>query len=166
MTQAIDQESWEATRPRWHPNLMRLYEYWRSIHPAGGGLPGRQHLDPMEIPELLPSIWMLDVQREPFRLRYRLVGTRIEEVRGHKLTGSWLDESSPEIVNFESYYRRYRDAVETGQPRWRRGRGQMQHLRDIDELENILLPLAADGKTVDLLLCKTIYYDRFGRTLL
>lgn len=42
----------------------------------------------------------------------------------------------------------------------------MQHLRDIEELENIILLLASDGTTVDLLLCKTLYYDRFGRTLL
>ncbi len=166
MSATAKEQDWEISRPRWHPNITRLYDYWRSIHPPGGGLPGRQHLDPMHIPELLPSVWLLDVQREPFRLRYRLVGTRIEEVRGQKLTGTWLDDTSPEIVNFEAYYRRYRGVVESRQPNWRRGRSQMQHLRDIEELENILLPLATDGNGVDMLLCKTIYYDRFSRTLL
>lgn len=152
-------------REMWNPNIARFYDYWRSIHPPAG-LPGRQHFRPMDIPDLLPSVWMLDVQREPFRLRYRLVGTRIEEVRGRALTGMWLDETSPEIRDMEVYYRRYRAAIETRQPQWRRGPSQMQHLRDIEDLENIILPMASDGSTVDLLLCKTIFYDRFGRTLL
>jgi hypothetical protein len=154
-----------ASRPQWHPNIGMLFDYWRSIHPPGR-LPGRQHLNPMDIPQLLPSIWLLDVQHSPFRLRFRLVGTTIEEVRGQFLTGKWIDETSPEIKDMDAYYRRYRDVVETHRPSWRRGPSQMQHLRDIEDLENILLPLATDGTNVDILLCKTIYYDRFGRTLL
>lgn len=154
-----------ATRALWHPNIALLYDYWGRIHPPGR-LPGRQHFSPTDIPQLLPSIWLLDVYRSPFRLRFRLVGTTIEEVRGRFLTGKWLDETSPEITDMETYYRRYREVVETHHPAWRRGPPQMQHLRDIEDLENIVLPLAGDGTNVDILLCKTIYYDRFGRTLL
>lgn len=154
-----------VSRAQWHPNIGMLCDYWRSIHPPGR-LPGRQHLNPMDIPQLLPSIWLLDVQHSPFRLRFRLVGTTIEEVRGQFLTGKWIDETSPEIKDMDAYYRRYRDVVESRHPSWRRGLSQMQHLRDIEDLENILLPLATDGTNVDVLLCKTVYYDRFGRTLL
>src|SRR3546814_18827524 len=59
------------------PKIKALLAYWQSIHPAGGGLPGRRHLDPVDIPELLPNIWMIDVKRGPLRFRFRLVGTEI-----------------------------------------------------------------------------------------
>jgi hypothetical protein len=45
--------------------IRRLLEYWESVRPVGGGLPGRQHIDPVAIPELLPWLWMLDVERDP-----------------------------------------------------------------------------------------------------
>src|SRR5277367_4446374 len=57
------------------PRLRRLHDYWRSAHPTGGGLPGRQHLDPCDIAPLLRWIWMMDVHRDPLRFRYRLLGT-------------------------------------------------------------------------------------------
>src|SRR5690348_8213244 len=40
--------------------LRELYEYWRSRHPAEGVLPGRQHFDPVDVPKLLPWIWLVD----------------------------------------------------------------------------------------------------------
>lgn len=65
----------------WHPRICRLYSYWQTKHPPNG-LPGRQHIDPLELRDLLPTIWLLDVQREPFRLRYPVVGTGIVEAMG------------------------------------------------------------------------------------
>jgi len=52
-----------------HPKIARAFAYWRSIHPAPGVLPGRQHLDPMAIPDVLPGVWLLDVERAPLRRR-------------------------------------------------------------------------------------------------
>src|SRR5271165_4367368 len=81
----------------WHPLVQLAYEHWRSLHPATG-LPGRQHLDPFEIPRrLLSGIWLLDVQREPFRLRYRLAGTAIVRAIGREVTGQWLDDAHPHL---------------------------------------------------------------------
>src|SRR5260370_4780571 len=66
----------ESSRDAWHPRIKRLYEYCKAIHPPLG-LPGRQEFDPSAVPDLLPSLWMLDVQRQPFRLRYLLLGTSL-----------------------------------------------------------------------------------------
>lgn len=82
----------------WHKRTRDLFCYWTSVHPAKG-LPGRQHIDPLDIPDLLPGLWLLDVQHDPFRLRYRLVGTAIVQAYGRETTGQWLDESHPQLTS-------------------------------------------------------------------
>ena len=148
---------------RWHPRVARLYRYWLSIHPAEG-LPGRQHFDPVDVPELLPGIWLLDVQRKPFRLRYRLVGTAIVEAVGREVTGQWLDKAHPHLGGMAGFFERYRRAVEQKQPEWRRGKPRIWTHRDFGEIENLLLPLAADGATVDILIAYTVLYRPDGTT--
>jgi hypothetical protein len=51
------------------------FRYWNSIR-DGRDMPARTDLDPLDIPQLLPSIILLDVLHEPRDFRYRLVGTR------------------------------------------------------------------------------------------
>jgi len=151
----------EFDTAEWHPNLRKMLAYWRSIHPPVG-LPGRRHLDALAIPkELLPGVWLLDVQREPFRLRYRLVGTEIIQAIGREVTGQWLDEAHPHITDDADFFARYRRSIETGEPSQRRGRARLWINRDYREVENIILPLASDGRTVDMLLLYT-YLHRAG----
>ena len=65
---------------RWHPRVARLYRYWLSIHPPGGGLPGRQHFDPVDVPELLPgSIVRVN------RLLNAFKGIPVRKIPGKKL---------------------------------------------------------------------------------
>ncbi len=145
----------------WHPDIRRLYQYWRAIHPAQG-LPGRQHFDPLAVGPLLSRLWLVDVQRQPFRLRYRLVGTQLTERAGRELTGLWFDEAHPEIVTIPNFYHRFRMVCEDRQPSWRRGPPGLFFLHKVDilEIENLFLPLAQDGETVDMLCCLTITYSK------
>jgi hypothetical protein len=129
----------------WHPKLQRLLQYWKSIHPPQG-LPGRQHLDPLAIADLLAGIWLLDVQREPFRLRYRLAGTRIVEAIGREVTGQWLDEAHPHLAGKPEYLERFREVAETGVPSRRRGPARLWRHEDYREIENTVFPLATDGQ--------------------
>jgi hypothetical protein len=153
----------EAAR-EWHPKLRRLLQYWRSIHPPAG-LPGRQHLDPLAISDLLPGIWLLDVQRAPFRLRYRLVGTRIVEAVGRELTGQWLDEAHPHILKDPNYPSRFQEVVETGVPSRRRGAARLWRHEDYREIENAIFPLATDGHNVDVLMVLTVLYRSDGKAV-
>src|SRR3546814_3761584 len=75
--------------------IKALYDYWQSIRPNDLALPGRRHFDPLDIPELLPNIWMLDVKRDPLRFRFRLIGIDIVRFTGRDSTGQWLDEVYP-----------------------------------------------------------------------
>jgi hypothetical protein len=81
--------------------IHRLAEYWKSL--AGGSAPDRSLLDPSAIRPLLPFILLTEFEDRPFRVRYRLTGTRVDEMTGMNITGRYLDEFAHGI---------YRDAVE------------------------------------------------------
>src|SRR5947209_15482970 len=85
-------------RTGWHPLVRRFYEYWASVAPADG-LPGRQHIEPEEIPALWSRMWLLDVSRDPLRYRYRLCGTEMVRSLGREVTGRWLDEAHPQLLD-------------------------------------------------------------------
>jgi len=134
-----------------HPMMRRLFDYWRGKC-RDGRLPGRQDVDPLDIPELLPHIAMYDVVREADRLRFRirLLGTANVQLMGSDCTGQFLDEQmrpeegAPVIAT-------YRLVVDEGRPHyWRSflstpGREHMHY-------ERLLLPLATDGAAVDMML--------------
>ena len=44
-----------------HPKIVAPYDYWLKAAPTTGVLPGRQHIDPIDIPSLLENIWLVDV---------------------------------------------------------------------------------------------------------
>ena len=79
----------ELTSPRIH----RLHGYWRHLHEKRGReLPRRADIAPDQIKDLLPNIMIVDVERNPMRFRYRLVGTRVVEYNGVEFTGRYLGE--------------------------------------------------------------------------
>jgi hypothetical protein len=144
-----------------HPKVRTLVDYWLSIKPAGS-LPGRQHFEPLDVPALLPNIWLIDVEREPkLRLRYRLVGTNVAQAFDRDSTGRYLDEVHSEFL--DSHIWLYmKGVVQDGMPGWRAGTPRFWHLRDYLSLERIYLPLASDGREVDMILALTVFVDRFG----
>lgn len=135
--------------------IEELVSYWEGLRPDGG-LPGRQHLDPVDIPSALANIWLIDVQREPMRFRFRLVGTRVANFLGCDPTGRWIDEAYPSLPG-SSIEKDFITCATGGQPRWRRGPPFMEAGKDYVQVERIALPLAANGSDVDMLLCLSLY---------
>lgn len=75
-------------------NMVRsLHGWWRSK--CGTEIPDRADLDPTHLKPLLPNLFISDVEPEPFRIRYRLVGTKAVEATGMDITGRYLDELLP-----------------------------------------------------------------------
>jgi hypothetical protein len=143
--------------------VRRLLDYWRSIHPAGGGLPGRAHFEPTALPDLLRWLWLLDVVRAPLRFRCRLVGTGHREMMGRDLTGRWVDEVFPEFPKSETYANLI--AAAAGETRWSRGAPIFAATKNYVATEWLVLPLASDGATVDMLLGLALYTREDGRVV-
>ena len=150
----------------WHPDIQEIYRYWLAIHPESG-LPGRQHFDPLDVGQFLPRLWLLEVQHTPFRLWYRLAGTRVCELAGRELTGLWFDEAHSHIADKPDSLNRFRQVVGSGEPSRRRGAPNLFLVEkaDFTEIENLLMPLAQDGRTVDMILSYTVFYRLDGSEL-
>lgn len=90
--------------------LRDLHAYWLGKW-RGTSMPRRADIEPLEIPTLLPMVYLVDIDREPLRFRFRLVGTRVVAWFGRDLTGDYLSEGATP---------RYREVLESGQPAYDR----------------------------------------------
>lgn len=135
--------------------LVALKRYWQAIHPPNG-LPGRQHFDPLAVPSLLPWLILVDVARDPLRFRYRLIGTAHVDSLGFNPTGRWFDEAHPNFGE-TSACREFVAVVERGEPAYYRGPLTFVTTKAYLEIERLTLPLARDGKTIDMLLCIAVH---------
>ncbi|HEV8392380.1 MAG TPA: PAS domain-containing protein, partial [Dongiaceae bacterium] len=75
-------ESAESIRS---PHILEMLSYWRS-KVVDGRLPRPADIDPTEIPKLIASIVICELEDNPFRVRYRLAGTRQVHILGNELT--------------------------------------------------------------------------------
>ena len=68
-----------------------LNDWWCS---KGGPLivPDRSDVDPLELKPLLANILIAEAEHHPFRVKYRLQGTKVTEITGIDITGHYLDE--------------------------------------------------------------------------
>ena len=145
------------------PRLRRLAEYLAAQAPPGK-LPGRQHLTPEDIPEILPYITLCDVvpqENGGRRYRVRLAGTHVVELLGTDPTGKFIDEVLPPKMCAE-IIKRYDEVVRTKQPSYQTGElknAGREHVR----FERAAFPLARDGENVDMLIFIRVGMDAQGR---
>jgi len=149
-------------RGAWHPLTQQFYDYWRSIAPPGA-LPGRQHVAPEEMAAWLSRLWLLDVYRNPLRYRFRVCGSAMVGSIGEEVTGRWLDEVHPRSATDPRSRDRLRMVVELRRPAWRRGVPRWQRRPEFRSVESLIVPLAADGRTVDKIMGLSITFDAKGR---
>lgn len=85
--------------------VKQLHDYWLSKR-GGAALPDRDLIDPAEIKSLLPNILIAEPSYPPFRVRYRLTGSRIAAASGMDLTGRYLDElvAADDDGHWQAYY--------------------------------------------------------------
>jgi len=140
-----------------------LYDYWLRIRPAPDRLPGRAHLDPLDIPAILPWVILFDMGERPADTRYRLIGTSIVDRVGRDFTGRLLSEGywghdTDKVL--EDYWA----VAQAGLPAlWRRRMVDREGLPQV--YDYLLLPLAADGKRVDILLAG-VAFESWGEEIL
>lgn len=66
-------------------------------------MPSRADINPRDIVEYLPFISMVDVERDPLRFRFRLVGTETVRAMGIDVTGKYSDMNPAIAVLNERY---------------------------------------------------------------
>lgn len=153
-----------------HPIIQAAWRYWHDRHPAPESLPGRQHIDPLGMPQLLPYIWLLEVHPGADkaalpRLRYRLLGSHVDLGFGGPKTGLWMEEVEPRFFEDARLNERYLACIRTGKPDYRRGAVHFAVNGGASSVERLLMPLASDGKQVDMLFGCSIFFAADGREL-
>ena len=94
--------------------LVRSMSDWWNAH-RGEDVPDRSTLDPFALKATLPYLLISDVEPTPFRIRYRLVGTKVVEATGLDFTGRYLDELVPGDPD-EPWMSDYRRSFDTRMP--------------------------------------------------
>lgn len=145
--------------------LALLLTYWRGKS-AEQGLPSRQDIDPLDIPTLLPFIFLVDVLRDAdrdLRYRYRLIGTRLVDRYGYDLTGRYLD-TLKDRLSYDEIVADYTACVTTRQPvtgayRYVDSAGRKWHY------QRLVLPLSEGDGPVNMLMganCFALRPDQEG----
>ncbi len=148
------------------PEFVDLLAYWRRMAPPPRRLPGRQHLDPLQIPtRILPRILLFDVvpTATVTRFRFRVAGTAFGEMFGAEVTGQYLDEIAP-AMEAASYIAALYAVVETGRPAFLSG-PLLSPSKDYEGIKLLCLPLARDGAAVDMILASFLPIRRAGNAL-
>jgi hypothetical protein len=128
--------------------IEQFHRHWLRLC-RGSLLPTRADVDPSNFKRLLPNIILADIEHDPFRVRYRLCGTRVAEFCGN-LTGRYLDEmGGAELWSAAAYLRQYQIAVGQGRPVFgidsMRGEFGARH-----HFQTGIWPLSSDGRMVDM----------------
>jgi hypothetical protein len=148
--------------PGWHANIDRLWRYL-SARARPGQPPDRKDFDPVEIPDLLSRIWMLDVTHEPFGLVYRMCGTHEAASLERDPTGQSFTEMHRDRLAREPHMLdRYRHMARTGEATWRRGNLVFRHKEKHKAVENLMVPMTNGGAAVAILLCYSLVFRSDG----
>ncbi|WP_417453505.1 PAS domain-containing protein [Kiloniella sp.] len=133
-------------------SFCRLYDYWRSVTPNGRMLPGRQHINPADITDLLGRIALVDVlhKENETQFQYRLWGSIMTEIMGQDCTGKFIHNlfSGKQL---ETIHHAFKSVVEFGCPHFCEVTWGVED-KEYRKYKRLLLPLAADGKRVNMIL--------------
>lgn len=139
------------------PRLREIHAYWE-VRRGGRPMPSRAEIDPTDIPNLLPYVVLVDVLDEPRDFRFRLAGTHLGEAVSKEVTGLRIGEALPSAFHAETHYH-WCNCIERRAPLVGRGTLWVPE-RDFIHWEGILLPLSADGASVDMMLGGIIFSSR------
>jgi len=117
---------------------------------ANRAFPARADFSIEDLFPFMGHIALIDVERDPWRYRFRLVGTEIAQILGRDSTGSYLDDIYGAAA-FENATRSIVHILEHRQPV--RGFGDLSHAeKGYINIEVLDAPLSADGQNIDMIL--------------
>lgn len=131
--------------------------YWESKI-VDGRIPARRDIEPLDIPELLPQIILLDVVQDPWNFRFRLIGTNVVYHLAQDWTGSWFSDighMAPPSHIFTACV----EVASSAKPLRNQTPYVGPHSAFVSS-DDVILPLSEDGKTVDKLLVFVEYFSK------
>lgn len=129
-----------------------LYELWLAKSDPDR-LPGRTDFDPLEMPGLLPHLILVDIERSPWRFQARLFGTAIVDAIGFDPTNRYLDE----VEGTAPIHERAVAMALSAKPYFLDNEPLNWSAHDYKNYSTLGLPLARDGKTVDMLIYSMLF---------
>lgn len=131
------------------PRIRKVHDYWMDKH-HGARLPSRGDIDPVDLPDCLDVLLLLEVNDKRQDFTVRLAGTQVEQAFGRGLTGAEFATLFPNPEEADCL-RRFRMAAITGQPDFRSADlGAVG--RPFVRFDRATLPLSNDGSEITHLL--------------
>jgi hypothetical protein len=126
------------------PYLRALFDYWEGLR-HGRVAPEAHEIDPLEIPpKSLPFVILVDLEQNPLRARYRLVGTHSTEIAGWDYTGKYVHEIGMPNTLQEEILEDFVYAL-AKQPMYANYEWPLRNARGVVQVEMIQLPLLENG---------------------
>jgi hypothetical protein len=129
--------------------LRSLYRDWDARR-GGRSFPARADFDPLELRYILGNLSLVDVLRDPLRFVFRLHASNNAARLGADLTGKELAEM-PTMAEPDRVRTHYELVISSRAPQVQRRTGTYADSAKW-EYELLVLPLATDGETIDMLM--------------
>lgn len=138
-----------------------LFDFWLSKF-DGDRCPAKHDMDALELGTLNPSILrqlcLYDVERDPYRFRYRLVGGAIPDAGGFAKRGLYIDDVEPSGQVDAALIK----TCETGVPWYKTGPSMIAHRTNIAAIEALTVPLNGETDRIDFLMSCSVYHWEKG----
>ncbi len=135
------------------PLLVDMLRYWQEKC-GGRSMASRADIDPVD-PALRPHLgFVVLTDVEATRFRFRLIGSALTAIVGRDATGQYLDEIYS-AADYEYMIAAYRWVVAQRKPL--RITGNLHRAdRSWIDMESIDLPLSSDGRSVDMIMTRSV----------
>jgi hypothetical protein len=127
-------------------HVRAFLQYWRRLH-QNGRMPRRVDIDPVEVPQLLKYIVLMDVVDNGADFRFRLIGGHTVEMVGVNPTGRLLSDYVGDN-NFGDFTLRLHRLMMDWQVPIYNGGSHRTAYGTTHSCERIMCPLSEDGRTI------------------
>ncbi|MDE2229333.1 MAG: PAS domain-containing protein [Alphaproteobacteria bacterium] len=137
--------------------LQRLLADWEARR-HGREFPARADFTPHDFRYLIGNLSLLDVLYEPLRFRYRVHASNLAQRMGAEMTGKWIDEI-PNPRHAAAARSHFAEVIERRAPVVYRRDDQFVTDNLPHDCEVLALPLARDGRTIDMLMSAFVWAE-------
>jgi PAS domain len=129
--------------------LAQAYAYWQSKR-QGGTLPSRRNIDVLDLRTLMGWMHLVEVGgREPSDYTYRLLGSSVRMNHAPNANSFRLGDYAPGPYR-DALFEDYSSVCFTGVPSYQQVVAMMSYIKY--SYSRLILPLAEDGRKVDMLM--------------